>query len=118
MRIEHIQVGKNIVGNLTCVTPINARETLITHSIYTTIGWLKLAKPVVRILARRFLNQDRDAVVKQQDGLKYEKNLLLIRDSDTQARWYNQVKNEFARATADGRPFVNPVKEVILRWKS
>ena len=105
-------------GGLTAVTPINDTETEITHAIYTTTGWLKLIAPIIRVFARRFLNQDRDVVVKQQDGLKYEKNLLLIRDSDVQARWYQQVKNEFIRAKEESRDFVNPVKETILKWRS
>lgn len=118
VRIEHIRAGKNIVGNLTCVTPISETETEITHCIYTTIGWLKIFAPLVNIFAKRFLNQDRAVVVMQQGGLKYEKNLMLIRDSDTQARWYNQLKNEFGRAQEEGRPFTNPVKETVLKWRS
>ena len=54
----------------------------------------------------------------QQDGLKYEKNLLLIRDADTQARWYQQIKNEFARSQDEDRPFNNPVPETVLKWRS
>jgi phenylpropionate dioxygenase-like ring-hydroxylating dioxygenase large terminal subunit len=118
IRIEHIRVGKHVVGNLTCVTPLSENETEITHSIYTSIGWLKLFAPLVRIFARRFLNQDRAVVVMQQDGLKHEQNLMLIRDADTQARWYYQLKNEWARAAAEQRAFANPVKDVILKWRS
>lgn len=118
VRIEHIRVGKHVVCNLTCVTPINETETEITHSIYTTIGWLRIFSPLVRIFARHFLNQDKSVVVMQQAGLKYEKNLMLIRDADTQARWYQQLKNEFARAQEEERSFMNPVKETILRWRS
>jgi hypothetical protein len=54
----------------------------------------------------------------QQDGLRYEQNLMLIRDADTQARWYQQLKNEFIRAESEARPFNNPVKDVTLRWRS
>jgi phenylpropionate dioxygenase-like ring-hydroxylating dioxygenase large terminal subunit len=118
VRIEHIRVGQNVVGNLTCVTPISEVETEITNTIYTTIGWLGFLAPIIGIFARRFLSQDRSVVVMQQDGLKYEQNLLLIRDSDTQARWYQQLKNEYARAQAEERPFHNPVKETVLRWRS
>jgi len=118
VRIEHIRAGKRVVGNLTCVTPISETETEITHSIYVNDGWLRLLSPLVRIFTKRFLGQDRDVVVMQQDGLKYEKNLMLIRDADTQARWYQQIKNEFARAQDESRPFVNPVKETVLRWRS
>jgi len=118
IRIEHIRVGQHIVGNLTCVTPINDHETEITNCIYTTIGWLKLFAPLVRIFARHFLSQDRAVVVMQQDGLKYEQNLMLIRDADTQARWYQQLKNEFARSQTEERAFSNPVKDIILKWRS
>ena len=110
VRIEHISAGKHRVVGLTCVTPINDNETEITHAIYVS-GWLRLLAPLVRPFARRFLHQDRDVVVMQQEGLKYERNLMLIRDADTQARWYQQLKNEFARAQDEGRGFVNPVKE-------
>ena len=71
VRIEHIRVGKSIVGNLTCVTPISETETEITNAIYTNINWLKYFAPVIGIFVRRFLNQDRSVVVMQQDGLKY-----------------------------------------------
>lgn len=118
VRIEHTRAGENIVCNMTCVTPISETETEITHSIYATIGWLKIFAPIVRLFAKRFLNQDKSVVVMQQAGLKYEKNLLLIRDADTQARWYNQLKNEFVRSAEEDRPFTNPVKETILKWRS
>jgi phenylpropionate dioxygenase-like ring-hydroxylating dioxygenase large terminal subunit len=118
VRIEHTKAGNNVVCNLTCVTPVSETETEITHSIYTTIGWLRLFAPIVKIFAKRFLNQDKSVVVMQQAGLKYEKNLMLIRDSDTQARWYNQLKNEFVRSAEEDRPFANPVKETVLRWRS
>src|ERR1700733_1298469 len=93
VRIEHIRTGKRVVGNLTCVTPISETETEITHLIYANSPWLKMLSPIVKIFAKRFLKQDRDVVVMQQDGLKYERNLMLIRDADTQARWYQQLKN-------------------------
>ncbi len=118
VRIENIRAGRHVVGGLTAVTPISDTETEITHSIYTTTPWLRLLAPVIRIFARRFLAQDRDVVIKQQDGLRHENNLLLIRDADTQARWYQQLKNEFMRAQEEARAFVNPVRETVLRWRS
>jgi len=118
VRIEHIRAGKNNVVGLTCVTPINDNETEITHAIYVNRAWLRGLAPIVRPFARRFLDQDRGVVEKQQKGLKYEQNLLLIRDADTPARWYQQIKNEFTRAQKEGREFANPVKETVLRWRS
>lgn len=118
VRIEHIVVGDRRVVNLTTVTPIDAENTEINHSIYWNWGVLTLAKPIIRIFARRFLGQDRTVVVKQQAGLRYEQNLMLIRDADTQARWYHQLKNEYARAGVEDRAFVNPVPETVLKWRS
>ena len=69
-------------------------------------------------LTRTFLNQDRDMVVKQQIGLKHDPSLMLIKDADTQARWYYQLKAEYARSLSEKRSFVNPVKEQILKWRS
>lgn len=118
IRIEHISIGKEYVVNLTTVTPLDSQRTEITHSIYASFGWLRLAKPIVRFFARRFLGQDMAVVVKQQEGLRHERNLLLIRDADIQARWYYQLKNEYSRAQSDDRQFQNPVKETVLRWRS
>ncbi len=118
IRIEHIVAGDKRVVNLTTVTPIDEKNTEINHSIYWNWPVLTLAKPLIRSFARRFLGQDRDVVVKQQQGLQYEQNLLLIRDADTQARWYMQWKNEYARAQQEQRAPQNPVPETTLRWRS
>ena len=118
MRIEHIRAGRRVVAGLTCVTPIDDTKTEVTHALYATAGWLRAAAPVAKLFVRRFLGQDRDVVAMQQDGLRYGQNLMLIRDADTQARWYQQLKNEFQRACFEGRPFNNPVTDVVLRWRS
>lgn len=118
VRIEHIAAGDHRVVNLTTVTPLDATRTEITNSFYWTFGWANLARPVLRRFVRRFLGQDRDVVVKQQQGLRHNPTLMLIKDADTQARWYYQLKNEYQRAREEGRPFVNPVKDVVLRWRS
>lgn len=118
IRIEHIRIGTHSVTNLTCVTPITETETEITHSMYTTVRWIKWLAPILRVFAISFLSQDKNIVLRQQKGLKYEQNLLLIRDSDTQARWYYQLKNEFVRCHTQVTNFNNPIKEVVLRWRS
>lgn len=118
IRIEHIVAGDKRVVNLTTVTPLDAQNTEINHSIYWNWPLLTLAKPLISRFAERFLGQDRDVVVKQQQGLQHEQNLMLIRDADTQARWYLQWKNEYARAQQEQRAPVNPVPETVLRWRS
>jgi phenylpropionate dioxygenase-like ring-hydroxylating dioxygenase large terminal subunit len=118
IRLEHIIAGDKRVVNLTTVTPIDAQNTEITHSIYWNWPLLSLLKPALRPFVRRFLGQDRDIVVKQQRGLRYEKNLLLIRDADTQARWYQQWQQEWRRAQQEKRAPRNPVTETTLHWRS
>jgi len=118
IRIEHIQVGRHTVCNLTTVTPIDAGMTEVTNQMYWTMGWATAVKPLLRPFAAKFLRQDRDVVVMQQQGLRHDPTLMLIRDADTQARWYYQLKNEFLRARQDGRAFENPVKDTVLRWRS
>ncbi|WP_240002557.1 aromatic ring-hydroxylating oxygenase subunit alpha [Oleisolibacter albus] len=118
IRIEHIRNGRHTVVNLTTVTPLDATRTEVTNSLYWTMGWADLLKPLFRPIARRFLGQDRDVVVQQQQGLKHNPPLMLIKDADTMARWYYQLKNEMQRSRDEGRPFENPVKDTVLRWRS
>jgi len=118
VRTEHIAAGRHRIVNLTTVTPLDANNTEVTNSFYWTLGWADLAKPILRHFVRRFLGQDRDVVVMQQKGLAHDPTLMLIKDADTQARWYHQLKNEYQRARAEGRDFVNPVKDTVLRWRS
>jgi len=54
----------------------------------------------------------------QQAGLAHQPSLLLIDDADTQAKWYHRLKAEYVRARAEQRPFANPVKPRVLRWRS
>jgi phenylpropionate dioxygenase-like ring-hydroxylating dioxygenase large terminal subunit len=118
IRIEHIRAGRHSVVNLTAVTPLGPGESEINHAIYWTLPWLGPLKPLLRPYVRAFLRQDRDIMVLQQKGLRHDPPLLLVNDADTQAKWYYRLKNEYLRARAEGRPFVNPVKDRVLRWRS
>ena len=118
IRIERITVGKHRLVGLTTVTPINEKNTEITQSFYWTLPFLALFKPVARQFLKRFLGQDRDMVNLQQEGLKFDPRLMLINDADVQAKWYHRLKNEWATAVEQGRPFENPVKRTTLRWRS
>jgi phenylpropionate dioxygenase-like ring-hydroxylating dioxygenase large terminal subunit len=117
-RVEHIRIGGHTLVNLTAVTPLGPAETEVNHAIWWTLPWLTPLKPLLRPYVRAFLEQDRAVMAKQREGLRHEPPLLLISDADTQARWYYRLKNEYARARAEKRPFVNPVKARVLRWRS
>jgi hypothetical protein len=43
---------------------------------------------------------------------------MWIDDADRQAKWYHQLKREWAASRRERRPFVNPVEPVTLRWRS
>jgi phenylpropionate dioxygenase-like ring-hydroxylating dioxygenase large terminal subunit len=116
VRVEHIQANGRNVYSYTALTPVSEKETVIHQLMYWDNPWLSLAKPFVRKFADFFLHQDIDAVAKQQDGLKYDPSLMLIKDADTQAKWYYALKSEWLKNQP--QQFQNPVKETELRWRS
>jgi phenylpropionate dioxygenase-like ring-hydroxylating dioxygenase large terminal subunit len=118
VRVEHVRAGRHVLCNLTAVTPIDARTTEINHIVYWTMPWLSWLRPALRPFVRHFLRQDRDIMEKQARGLAFSPSLMLIDDADRQAKWYYRLKNEYARARAEGRPFQNPVTPRVLRWRS
>ncbi|NKB58247.1 MAG: Rieske 2Fe-2S domain-containing protein [Alphaproteobacteria bacterium] len=118
IRIEHIRAGRHVLCGLTAVTPVSETETELNHQIYWTQPWLTPLKPFLKPLARKFLKQDRDIVTMQQEGLKHDPNLMLINDSDVQAKWYYRLKDAWTKSTTSGQPFANPVEARELRWRS
>lgn len=118
LRVEHIKGDRHVALGLTAITPITETETEVHQCLYWTLPWLGAARPLFQRLARVFLKQDRDVVVKQQEGLAYDPGLMLIDDADTQAKWYHRLKTEWLRAEEEGRPFVNPIAPQTLRWRS
>lgn len=118
VRIEHIQVGKRNFYSFTALTPVDELNTRVTQLAYWDIPWLSLLKPAIRRFMDVFLGQDMDAVTKQQEGLKYDPSLMLIKDADTQAKWYYALKTEFHDHLEQKREFNHPVKETVLRWRS
>ena len=85
---------------------------------YWTIPWLTIFRPLLRPFVRTFIEQDRDVVDKQQQGLNEDPQLMLINDADRPARWYYQLKKEFQQSQTEQRPFDNPVPETTLHWCS
>lgn len=118
VRVEHVQVGKRSFYSVTALTPVDEMNTRVTQLAYWDIPWLSLLKPAIRRFMDVFLGQDMDAVTKQQEGLKYDPSLMLIKDADTQAKWYYALKTEFHEHLEQKRSFNHPVKETELRWRS
>jgi len=117
-RIEHLRFGRRYLVTINTVTPIGEREIEMSYAAWWNFPLFTLLRPIVRRGLRTFSNQDRDILEMQSAGLKHNPALMLIDDADTQAKWYHRLKNEYARSRAEGRPFVNPVKERVLRFRS
>lgn len=117
-RWEHIQVGEKQVLALTCLTPITDTKTRITQIFWSDHWVFDLAKPFLRMGVVAFLKQDGGMVNLQNEGLRYDPALIWIDDADKQAKWYQQLKREWAKSRAEDRTFVNPIQPVTLRWKS
>jgi phenylpropionate dioxygenase-like ring-hydroxylating dioxygenase large terminal subunit len=117
-RWEHIQVGEKQVLALTCLTPITETKTRITQIFWSDHWVFDIAKPFLRLGVVAFLKQDGGMVNLQNEGLRYDPALIWIDDADKQAKWYQQLKREWTRSRAEGRPFANPIQPVTLRWKS
>jgi phenylpropionate dioxygenase-like ring-hydroxylating dioxygenase large terminal subunit len=118
LRWEHIAVGRRQVLSLTCLTPVNANRTRITQIVWSDHPVFAFIKPFFAAGARAFLRQDGHMVNLQNQGLKYDPSLLWIDDADRQAKWYQALKREWTASRKDGRPFVNPVQETVLKWRS
>jgi len=118
LRFEHIRAGKREVLGFTAVTPKDAHTTLVTQVFYWTSPWLGLIKPFFQPFARAFLGQDRKIVELQNEGLKFSPSQMLIQDADVPALWYHRLKKAWAESVEKGVPFVNPVQERTLRWRS
>jgi phenylpropionate dioxygenase-like ring-hydroxylating dioxygenase large terminal subunit len=118
LRWEHITVGQRQVLSLTCLTPVNETKTRITQIVWSDHPAFLLLRPFIRAGARAFLRQDAAMVNLQNEGLRYEHSLMWIDDADVQAKWYQQLRREWAASRAEGRAFVNPVEPATLRWRS
>jgi phenylpropionate dioxygenase-like ring-hydroxylating dioxygenase large terminal subunit len=118
VRTEILRGDRYSACLLTTITPIDENECEAFQSIYWTIPWIGVFKPLLKLLTRQFLAQDRDAIIQQQEGLRHNPALMLIDDADTQAKWYFRLKQEYQKSKAENRLFKNPVEPRILRWRS
>ena len=118
LRWEHIAVGERQVLALTCLIPVDEKRTQILQVVWSDHPVFSLLRPFIRAGVRRFLAQDGGMVDLQNQGLAYDPPLIWIDDADRQAKWYQQLKKAWTGARQSGRPFVNPVEPVVLKWRS
>ena len=118
MRIEHIRAGRHTSGQSHRGDAARRQQSQINHAIYWTMPWLKPLKPLLRPFVRSFLRQDRDIMVRQQQGLQHQPVAAPHRRRRHPGEVVHRLKQEYLRARAEQRPFVNPVKDRLLRWRS
>jgi phenylpropionate dioxygenase-like ring-hydroxylating dioxygenase large terminal subunit len=116
IRTEHIQVGKKQIVSITILTPINEKQTELTHIFYTDIVLANLLWLPLRRLGKQFIGQDLGVFTKLNEGLQSKPTLSLIGEPDLQARWYYEIKRLWALSQQNNEPFVNPVKAQTLHW--
>ncbi len=118
VRIEHARTPKYNYCGLTACTPISADSTEVHHVMYWDVPGAAALRAVMGPIARRFLDQDRRAVMAMVEGLAFNPRTMLVQDADTQTRWYYRLKREALAAQAEGRPPRNPITPVTLSWRS
>jgi len=118
LRWEHVTVGQKQVLALSAMTPINAHKTRMNQIMWSGHWAFTALYPIIRVAARAFLRQDGRIVEVQTPGLKANPPLMWVGDADQQARWYHQCKREWNASRREGRPFVNPVQDQMLRWRT
>ena len=118
LRTEILRGDRHTACLFTAITPIDENKCHLFQSLYWTIPWMGMFKPILCYFTRQFLRQDRDVVIKQKEGLAYDPCMMLIDDADTQAKWYFQLKQEYQRSQREARPFKNPVRAKRLSWRS
>jgi hypothetical protein len=87
IRTEEITTSRNRVVNLTTVTPLTPDQTDVTFELYWDLPW-GICETSAALVSTNLFGQDRDVVIKQQQGLRYESVLRLIKDSDT---WHGGI---------------------------
>jgi len=116
IRTEHIQVGKKQIVSITILTPLNEKQTELTHIFYTDIVLANILWLPLKRLGKQFIGQDLGIFKKLNEGLQSRPTLSLIGEPDLQARWYFEIKRRWALSQQNNEPFVNPVKPQTLHW--
>ena len=120
IRLELVQAGPYWFSSRATVTPLTDTECRIDFcAAWNCFRWVPFSKTIFRMIARIFLNQDRDVMQRQAQGLRYKPPMMLLDDADTPAKWYYKLKAAHLAARDNGGTFEHPLKEpVTLRWRS
>ncbi|MBN8661118.1 MAG: aromatic ring-hydroxylating dioxygenase subunit alpha [Candidatus Obscuribacter phosphatis] len=113
--------NRTFLSGITTLTPIDETHTELNHTTYWTLPIPKfIADPVLNYFVTTFLKQDQSLALMQEKIInKYKPRLIMtIKDAGTPGHWYFLLKKEWNSSQAEKRPFKNPIKESILRWRT
>jgi len=119
-RYETIQAGKYWFASLTTVTPITGNHCRIdVVACWNIFRWVPFGASLLKFVFAKFVEQDRQTMEKQSEGLKHNPHLMLIDDADRPAKWYFQLKAAHLEAKRTGAELKHPMAgPVTLKWRS
>ena len=120
LRLETIRAGKYWFSSLTTVTPITRSHCRIdVVAAWNIFRWLPLGPQLLKFVFAKFVEQDRQTMEKQSEGLKHNPHLMLIDDADRPAKWYFGLKAAHLEAKRTGGEMKHPLAgPVTLKWRS
>ncbi|MBZ5706182.1 MAG: Rieske 2Fe-2S domain-containing protein [Acidobacteriia bacterium] len=120
LRSEIIQAGKYWFASLTTVTPITRSNCRIdVVAAWNIFRWLPFGPELLKYVFAKFVEQDRQTMEWQSEGLKHNPHLMLIDDADRPAKWYFQLKSAYLEARRNGGEMRHPMPgPLTLKWRS
>jgi len=120
LRTEIIRAGKYWFSSLTTVTPITRDHCRIdVVAAWNIFRWVPFGPSLLRFVFAKFVEQDRQTMEKQSEGLKHNPHLMLIDDADRPAKWYFALKAAYLEAKRTGGEMKHPMRgPVLLKWRS
>src|SRR2546425_5382853 len=120
LRLETIRAGKYWFSSLTTVTPITRDHCRIdVVAAWNLFRWLPFGPSLLKFVFTRFVEQDRQTMERQSEGLKHNPHLMLIDDADRPAKWYFALKTAHLESRRSGGEMRHPMTSpVTLKWRS
>lgn len=119
-RYETIRCGDKWFSSLTTVTPVTPTASRIDVVAAWNIFYaVPFVTSIAKAFARRFVEQDRQTMIQQAQGLRFNPSLMLIDDADRPAKWYFALKQSRLQMASKDGVFEHPLQgPITLRWRS
>jgi phenylpropionate dioxygenase-like ring-hydroxylating dioxygenase large terminal subunit len=120
LRLETIRAGKYWFSSLTTVTPITRSHCRIdVVACWNIFRGVPFGPSLLKFVFAKFVEQDRQTMENQSEGLKHNPHLMLIDDADRPAKWYFQLKAAYLESLRNGGEMRHPMAgPVTLKWRS